>query len=122
MGKIILKRIYETPSVDDGHRVLVDRLWPRGVSKEQAQLDAWAKDVAPTPEIRQAFHHDPNLMEIFKGQYLAELGENEGASDFVKMVRSELDTGNVTLLYAAKDEQNNHAVILKGWLEEQFSE
>ncbi len=111
---IQIKRIYEDASGADGYRVLVDRLWPRGVSKEAAQLDEWLKDISPSPELRKWFNHDPERFEEFKKRYETELAEKE------EQVRKLLDMAEkqkVTLLYAAKDETHNHAVVLMEFLE-----
>jgi len=109
------KRIYEEPSEDDGARVLVDRLWPRGISKERALLDRWEKDIAPSNELRHWFGHDPTKWEVFLRRYRAELGERE---EQLARLRHEADEGTVTLLYAAKDEEHNNAVALKRYIEE----
>jgi uncharacterized protein YeaO (DUF488 family) len=109
------KRIYEEPSEDDGTRVLVDRLWPRGFSKEKASLDRWEKDLAPSNELRRWFGHDPAKWEEFLRRYRAEL---VGKEEALARLRREADEGTVTLLYAAKDEEHNNAVALKRHLEE----
>ena len=102
-----IKRIYDSAQPTDGYRVLVDRVWPRGVSKERADLDRWAKtEVTPTADLRKWFAHDPAKFDEFK------------AAEFVSDVRDHLRTGNVTLLYAAKDPACNHAVILRDWIAE----
>lgn len=108
---IQLKRIYEAPAKKDGYRVLVDRIWPRGVSKEAAKLDDWMRDVTPSPELRVWFGHDPKRWEEFKFRYLAELYGPE-QMDCLKELRERGAHGIVTLLYAAKDERHNHALIL----------
>jgi uncharacterized protein YeaO (DUF488 family) len=118
MNVIKIKRIYEKPSEDDGYRVLVDRLWPRGVSKEAAFIDEWAKEVTPSTEIRKEFNHNPDFMENFRHKYIFELDNNEDAKKFVMQLKRKLEEVNVTLLYAAKSEKINHAVILKEWLNE----
>lgn len=119
MHEIKLKRVYEDPQENDGYRILVDRLWPRGVKKEELKYDSWAKEITPSNEIRKWFNHDPEKFEQFKSAYLEELTENEETADFVKEIKDELEEQNVTLLYAAKDEKINHVVILKDFLEEQ---
>lgn len=119
MHEIKLKRVYEDPQENDGYRILVDRLWPRGVKKEELKYDSWAKEITPSNEIRKWFNHDPEKFEQFKSAYLEELTENEETADFIKEVKDELEEQNVTLLYAAKDEKINHVVILKDFLEEQ---
>lgn len=117
MNTIKIKRIYEVPSELDGYRILIDRLWPRGISKENAQIDEWAKEIAPSTDLRKQFNHMPNLMDEFRAQYITELRENEHAGKFVNRLRELLIEQNVTLLYAAKNESVNHAVVLKDWLE-----
>ncbi len=105
------KRIYDMPSDDDGYRVLVDRIWPRGVSKDAAQLNAWMKDVTPSTELRVWFGHDPERWEEFKFLYESEL---QGAAQraCVEELRAKAGEGTVTLLYAAKDDRRNHALVL----------
>lgn len=106
-----IKRIYTPPHRDDGVRVLVDRLWPRGVRKDDAKLDHWAKDVAPSPELRKWFGHAPERFDEFYRRYTAELSENESAVGILR-----LHVGTTTLVYAARDEAHNHAVVLKQFL------
>ena len=106
---IKIKRIYEDPSNDDGYRMLVDRLWPRGVRKEDAALDEWNKDIAPSPDLRKWFDHDPDKFEEFTARYTSELEEKE---DELKRIASITKKQNLTLLYAAKDEGTNHALVL----------
>lgn len=113
--EIRLKRVYDEPAPDDGFRVLVDRLWPRGVSKERARLDLWAKDVAPSTELRRAFHHDGLSWPEFEEAYRAELDGTARAA--LEELRAELAPHPVvTLLHAVNDERN-HAVILRDALE-----
>jgi uncharacterized protein YeaO (DUF488 family) len=105
------KRAYETPSADDGYRVLVERLWPRGLSKARAQLDAWAKDVAPSTELRQWYGHDPAKWEEFRERYRAELAAPErrqALADLTERARH----GTVTLVYASKDGDISNAAVL----------
>jgi uncharacterized protein YeaO (DUF488 family) len=103
-----IKRIYEPPSPSDGYRVLVDRLWPRGISRERAALNEWAKDIAPTPELREWFDHRPDRFAEFKRQYKQQLSGNTAW----KALRNQLKNRRVTLLYGAKDPEVNHAVVL----------
>ncbi|MHC2999861.1 DUF488 domain-containing protein [Microbacterium sp. HJ5] len=104
-----LKRVYDDPSPGDGFRVLVDRLWPRGVSKERAAVQAWAKEVAPSTGLRQAFHRDGLPWDEFERSYRAELAENPA----LDALRAELARHPVsTLLYGAQDPDRNHAVVL----------
>lgn len=106
---VVVKRVYETPSPDDGYRMLVDRLWPRGVSKQRAELDEWAKDLAPSTELRVWFDHDPARFDEFAHRYRAELDGNPA----VEAARAH---ERLTLLYAARDPQVNHAVVLRDYL------
>ena len=117
MGKILIKRAYEAPEPDDGCRILVDRLWPRGLTKERLHADEWTKYISPSPEIRKAFCHKEEYFDTFKAAYLAELNANPQKDEFIKLVNNCLRSGNLTLLYAAASNTVNHAVILRGWLE-----
>lgn len=108
------KRVYDEASPEDGTRVLVDRLWPRGVSKEEAALDHWMKNVAPSDELRRWFDHDPEKWEAFRVRYTQELNEKE---DLVQELRSKAESGPLTLIYAAKDREHNHAVVLEDYLQ-----
>ena len=117
MYEIKIKRIYAGSSEDDGYRILVDRLWPRGISKEKININKWAKEISPSTELRKTFKHDPDTMDEFKKRYYIELDNNEHAVEFINLIKDKLKEGNVTLLYAAKNEEFNHAVILKEWLE-----
>ncbi len=107
---IRIKRVYEQPDKHDGRRILVDRLWPRGLTKEKASVDLWLKDIAPSTELRKWFGHDPGRWGEFKERYLAELKVN---SEQIRMLKQELDKGVVTLVYAAKDEEHNEAVVIQ---------
>ncbi|MDD3620130.1 MAG: DUF488 domain-containing protein [Desulfobulbaceae bacterium] len=110
---IKLKRAYEKPSPDDGYRVLVDRLWPRGLAKADARLDDWMKSVAPSDELRRWFHEDASRWEEFRTRYLAELEKHrEALRPLAKRAGKEL----VTLVYSARDEQHNNAVVLEQYL------
>lgn len=109
-----LKRVYEEPSSKDGYRILVERLWPRGLSKERAAVDLWLKDVAPSPELRKWFNHDPTKWKEFQRRYKAELKEKK---DAVKLLKQKSEEGTVTLVYAAHDEEHNGALVLKQLLE-----
>lgn len=114
MTQFKTKRVYDEPSSADGYRVLVDRLWPRGVSKEAAQLDEWAKDLAPSPGLRKWFDHQPDKFVEFTERYQEELSNNSYIAQFLKLVKNERV---VSLLYGAKDLSINHAVILQQFLE-----
>ena len=107
---IKLKRVYEKPSKGDGLRVLVERLWPRGLTKERASVDLWLKDVAPTTELRKWFGHDPAKWEDFCKRYGVEL---EQRKDAVNLLKQKSKVGTITLVYAARDEKHNSAVALK---------
>ncbi|WP_157002533.1 DUF488 domain-containing protein [Agromyces laixinhei] len=111
----VIKRVYEPAEASDGYRVLVDRLWPRGVSKEHAELDLWDKEVAPSPDLRTEWHHHLERFDEFAARYRAELEENDAAKSLVGF-GGEHD--RVTLLYGARDREVNHAVVLLEWLGE----
>lgn len=117
---IQIKRVYEKQEPEDGYRVLVDRLWPRGVKKVDLAPDYWAKELAPSTEARKAFAHKAENFEEFRGRYLAELDSSEEAGACAKRLHKAAEErgGTLTLLYAAKDPQVNHAVVLKEWLEQ----
>jgi uncharacterized protein YeaO (DUF488 family) len=110
-----VKRVYEAPAKDDGMRILVDRLWPRGIAKEKAKLDLWLKEIAPSDALRERFHAKPEQWDSFLAAYFAEL-DSGAADDAAKELRRHLRKGAVTLLYAARDEEHNNAVALKAWL------
>jgi len=113
---IQIKRVYDAPLKKDGFRILVDRLWPRGVSKEIAALDEWAKDVAPSPALRKWYDHDPKRWTDFKRKYRLELEKNEAAKSFIE---SHNNKKLITLVYGAKDEAHSHALVLQQFLQEQ---
>lgn len=117
---LAIKRIYEEKSNEDGYRILVDGLWPRGVSKEEAKIDYWAKEIAPSTETRKTFDHKPDKFEDFEESYLDELNENKESKELLDLIEDKLKLGNVTLLYAAKNEYMNNAVVLKKWIEEKL--
>ena len=118
MAAISIKRVYGAPAENDGERILVDRLWPRGISKERAALAGWNKDVAPSAELRKWFGHDPERFEEFSARYRDELSSSPAAEELARACRERLAHGqNVTLVYAAKDPACNHAIVLKGWLD-----
>ena len=104
------KRVYDPPSRSDGYRILVDRLWPRGLSKEKAKVDLWLKDVAPSTELRKWFAHDPAKWAEFKRRYTAELKKHP---DQIAIVKEHAAKGPVTLVYGARDEEHNEAVVLQ---------
>lgn len=105
-----IKRVYEQPSKEDGMRILVDRLWPRGLSKRKASIDIWLKDIAPSTELRKWFAHDPKKWNEFRKKYLQELKDNQ---EQVSILRERLKNGAITLVYGAKDEEHNEALVLK---------
>jgi len=107
---IKLKRAYEPPAAGDGMRILVDRLWPRGVKKATAAIDMWAKDVAPSTELRQWFGHETNRWEEFCRRYVAELGQKP---DLIKELRALARSGQITLVFGAHDQTHNDAVVLR---------
>jgi uncharacterized protein YeaO (DUF488 family) len=115
---IQVKRVYEKPSRGDGFRVLVDRLWPRGLTKKRAAVDLWLKEVAPSPELRTWFGHDPARWKQFQERYRKELGEKK---DILKLLKQKIKERTVTLVYAARDEEHNGALVLKRLLERRKS-
>lgn len=108
--KIKIKRVYENPDKEDGIRILVDRLWPRGLTKEKAAVDLWLKEVAPSTELRKWFDHDPAKWKGFKKRYQQELKMNH---EQVLLLKKQAKKGIVTLVYGAKDEEHNEALVLK---------
>ena len=115
---ISIKRIYQKPSESDGTRILIDRIWPRGIGKEEAQLDDWLKEIAPSIELRKWFNHEEDRFLEFSNKYKKEL---EGRKDIVHDLLSRTKKGRITLLYGAQDETHNQAVVLKNFLYEQQS-
>ncbi len=109
-----IKRIYDEPAPGDGRRVLIDRLWPRGISKDEAGIDEWLKEVAPSDELRKWFGHEPARWEEFRRRYREELKVH---GEILERLRSEARKGTVTLLFAAKDAEHNNAVVLKEMLD-----
>ncbi|MCL5440450.1 MAG: DUF488 family protein [Candidatus Marsarchaeota archaeon] len=118
MTTINVKRIYDRWDIKDGLRILVDRLWPRGVRHSTANIDIWMKNVAPTKELRKWYSHDPEKWVEFKERYKKELKDN-GA--FEKLVKLTTTTETITLIYASKDDSHNNAVVLKGYLEKRLA-
>ena len=111
---IKIKRVYEQPDKDDGIRILVDRLWPRGLTKEKASVDLWLKDIAPSTELRKWFRHDPDKWKNFRGRYETEIRHKK---DLIKVLEDKAKRGAVTLVYGARDEEHNEALVLKQFLE-----
>ena len=118
MNDVRIKRIYLSSEKEDGYRLLIDRLWPRGISKVKANLDEWDKTVAPSSELREWFGHEDEKFPQFEKKYRVELEHNQDAAQFAKHVKELLKTSNVTLLYGAKNETCNQAVVLKDWIME----
>jgi Uncharacterized conserved protein len=116
MYDLQIKRVYDDLSMIHGKRVLVDRIWPRGVSKAKLALDSWEKAITPTTELRKAFNHQPEKFAWFKQEYLNELATNPSVPIFVAQLQQWLQTEEVVLLYAAKDPIYNHVVILRDYL------
>lgn len=115
MVEVSIKRVYAPYDSKDKKRILIDRLWPRGLSKDKAHIDLWLKDVAPSTELRKWFGHDPAKWLEFQKRYKQELDSNTTA---INELKRQLEDGPVTLVYGAKDEEHNDAVVLKGYLEE----
>ena len=114
---IRIKRVYDPPDRSDGVRILVDRLWPRGLKKDAARVDAWRKDVAPTDALRRWFDHDPRKWDEFRARYRAEL-DAAGKRGELAILGRRASRGTVTLLYAARDETHNNALVLKEIVED----
>lgn len=114
MTVIKMKRVYEEPDPKDGYRVLTERLWPRGVSKERAHLNRWLKGIAPSHELRKWFDHDPKKFNEFRERYHQELFGSENVEEMMQIIDQHK---NVTLVYASKDRQHNSTVVLKDFLE-----
>jgi len=116
---IRLKRVYDEPAKDDGQRVLVERLWPRGLNKQRAAVDLWIKDIAPTSELRKWYSHDITKWGEFQKRYRAELDRN---SELIGQLRAMQSAGTVTFVFASRDTQHNSAVVLKAYLETESGE
>lgn len=114
MSEIVLKRAYEKALPEDGYRVLIDRLWPRGISKEKVHLDEWNKDLAPSTSLREWFDHDPVKWNEFSKKYYDELEKNNFGPAFLDRLKNQQ---KITLLYGAKDEEHCHPLILKKYLD-----
>ena len=114
MYHVNIKRVYEEPRKSDGKRILVDRLWPRGLRKAQVKVDLWLKEIAPSTALRKWFNHEPSRWEEFKQRYSVELEKN---SEQVSLLEREVSAGRVTLVYGAKDQEHNGAVVLRELLE-----
>ena len=116
--QLAIKRIYELAGDDDGYRLLVDRLWPRGVSREAAGVDAWAKELAPSSELRKWFAHEPARFPDFRRRYRDEL---DASREKIETIMAAIKADKVTLLYSAKDTEHNQAVVLREWLVEELA-
>lgn len=112
---IVLKRVYDEPDVSDGMRVLVDRLWPRGLSKERARVDVWLKEIAPSNELRKWFGHDPEKFAEFRRRYETELASEQGQEE-LKKLRELAKHGTITILFAAHDSEHSNAAVLRDLL------
>jgi uncharacterized protein YeaO (DUF488 family) len=112
--KIKIKRVYEQPDKGDGVRILVDRLWPRGLTKEKASVDLWLKEIAPSTELRKWFGHDPDKWKSFRTRYETEIRHRD---DLVKVLKQKAMEGTITILYGARDQKHNEALVLKQFLE-----
>jgi len=119
--RFAIKRIYEAPDARDGTRILVDRLWPRGISRDKARIDLWLKDNAPSDALRKRFHGHPDEWDAFRAAYYVELN-SAAAREATAIVIERLKAGLVTLLYAARDEHRNNAVALRMWMDRQSDE
>ncbi|GGX59162.1 DUF488 domain-containing protein [Saccharospirillum salsuginis] len=117
--EIRIKRVYESPATNDGYRVLVDRVWPRGRTKEEVQADRWLKTLAPSTRLRKWFNHDSDKWEAFKHHYFEEL---RGQQDAIEQLTQEAGQGPITLLYSARDTEHNQAVALREYLTREFIE
>jgi uncharacterized protein YeaO (DUF488 family) len=115
MSTIKTKRVYEDSSDEDGFRILTERLWPRGVSKERANLDRWMKGIAPSHDLRKWFDHDPDKWEEFKEKYRRELFDSEHVEELLDIIK---ENETITFVYASKDEEYNSTVLLKEFLED----
>ncbi len=115
---IRIKRVYAAPEPADGERYLVDRLWPRGVKKEALRIEAWVKDAAPSDDLRKWSHHDLERFPEFRRRYRQELKNNPATQVLLEAARR----GDITLVYSARDEEHNQAVVLREWLEESLQE
>ncbi len=120
--EILTKRVYDPYDPSDGYRILVDRLWPRGLTKEKVHYDLWAKEVAPSTELRHEFGHEVAHWPQFEKEYVAELDANPAAADLAQRLAGDPSIGRVTLLYAAHDTEHNQAIVLQRWLEQRLEE
>lgn len=117
---IAIKRIYEAPAATDGKRVLVDRIWPRGIKKDDARLDDWIKDLAPSTELRKWFDHDPAKWKKFQQDYMRELDANATTKETIRGILQDTHGKELTLLFGARDAAHNNAVVLKDYIERKY--
>ena len=117
MKRVQIKRIYEPPETSDGFRVLVDRIWPRGMKKETAAIDVWMKEVAPSTDLRKWFNHEPEKWAAFSKAYKGELKKSTMITELMQYIKKHK---TITLLYSAKDEQHNQAVVLQQFINERL--
>ena len=118
MHELKLKRVYESIEKVDGFRILIDRLWPRGISKEKGHIDLWLKEIAPSAALRKWFNHEPGKWNEFVEKYHEELEESEAVDEIIKLIKKHK---KVTLLYAARDTQHNNAMVLKDFLQKKLA-
>lgn len=119
MKPIYVKRIYDPPAIADGKRILVDRIWPRGMSKERAGLALWMKEIAPSRELRTWFGHEPEKFAEFRKRYRQELDSDPDKKQLARQLRAWAETETITFVYAAKDTAHNQAVVLREWIAEE---
>jgi len=122
MGELRWKRVYDMAEEDDGFRILIDRLWPRGVGKAAAQLGAWARYVAPSAALRSAYHRNETDYKTFAESYEKELYDNDEMTEFIKEIKNKLETGNVTLLYASREPERSQIPVLRSFIEKRLKE
>lgn len=120
MSEVKLRRAYDEKGQEDGYRILVDRLWPRGIKKEDLPFSWWPKEIAPSSDLRKSFDHEEDQFESFKKEYKEELENNSLKEEFLDKVSTQLKKHNVTLVYGAKDKEHNQAVVLKEWIDEKL--
>ena len=122
MGELRWKRVYDKAEEDDGFRILIDRLWPRGISKADAQLGAWARDVAPSAALRSAFHRNETDYKTFTESYEKELQDNDEMTKFIEEIKNKLKTGNVTVLYASREPEHSQVPVFRSFVEKRLKE
>lgn len=120
MHELKAVRVYDLSEDDEGYRILIDRLWPRGIRKDTLRLDLWVKDLAPSKELRKWFNHIGERFDRFEAAYREELSENPAAEEFIGRVAETLKSRDILFLYAAKDKEHNNAVVLMKWVKEQL--